>query len=163
MISKTYKAKPNAHLSNADAKRIGAFFDEKFGDAPRTPNDVIRAAKPKRSPIHGDFEWDDAIAGHEHRLWQARHLLNSIEVVFTNGEEKPPTRAFHRVIIESEDDVREAAYVPARVVWENIDYSQQVIARAFQELKNWNARYEQYQDLAPATALVREALEQIAA
>jgi hypothetical protein len=157
-----YRAAPSSRLSHADAARVGAFLERTFGDEPRTPADVVRAAKPKRSPIHDDFEWDDAVAAGEHRLWQARHLLNSIQVVYSNGEQSQPTRAFHRVIVTA-DDEQTAAYVPAEVVWETPDLAAQVVAAAKRELVLWTARYRQYETLASEVAAVDAIAEGIAA
>lgn len=39
------------------------------------PSQVVRAAKPASSPIHDEFEWDDAQAAEQHRLAQARHII----------------------------------------------------------------------------------------
>jgi hypothetical protein len=39
------------------------------------PSEVVAAAKPKSSPLHNEFEWNDTKAGEEYRLYQARHLI----------------------------------------------------------------------------------------
>ena len=44
-------------------------------DGTLSPADVVEAAAPPTSPLHRYFDWDDAHAAHEHRLFQARHLL----------------------------------------------------------------------------------------
>lgn len=46
----------------------------------RTPESLVRAAKNARSPVHKLFEWDDAKAAQEHRLIQARVMVNSLQV-----------------------------------------------------------------------------------
>ena len=40
-----------------------------------TPDQVVRDAAKKTSPLHGEFEWDDAVAGHKYRIEQARTLI----------------------------------------------------------------------------------------
>ena len=40
-----------------------------------SPADVVEAAAPPTSALHRYFDWDNAHAAHEHRLYQARHLL----------------------------------------------------------------------------------------
>lgn len=54
-----------------------------------TPEAVVNAAKPKSSPLHALFEWNDKIAAHEHRLQQANALIRSIVVtVSSNGGQR---------------------------------------------------------------------------
>ena len=40
-----------------------------------TPDNVLKDARKETSPLHGEFEWDDSIAGHKYRLEQARSLI----------------------------------------------------------------------------------------
>lgn len=153
----TYRAAPGSHIRDNDAGVIASFLDKKFGDDPRTPADVVRAARPISSPIHGHFEWDDAAAGGAYRLEQARHMLRSIEVVYANGEEREPSRAYHRVVLLTEDGAQQA-YVPERVVWESPDLAAQVVDKAKRELAGWAARYRNYQELSDLVAAVEEVL-----
>lgn len=161
MIVKSYKAKVGSHLTDKDAERIGKFLEKKMGKVGKDAEEVVRAAQPSHSPIHRDFEWNDEIAGHQYRLEQARKIIRSIMVVYTNGKSTEPTRAFHHVVI-AQDEVRRSAYVPAAVVWETPDYASQVIENARRELETWSIRYREYESLAKAAALVDEALLAIA-
>jgi hypothetical protein len=52
-----------------------------------TPTQVVAAAKDKTSPLHRCFTWDDAVAGHRHRLNEARELIQSIRVI-THKEQR---------------------------------------------------------------------------
>jgi hypothetical protein len=40
-----------------------------------TPEAVVEYAEDPSTTLHSRFEWDDAVAGHLHRLEQARHIL----------------------------------------------------------------------------------------
>lgn len=164
MIVKTYKAKVGARISDEDAERIGQYLEKKVinGDRGVSAEEFVGAARPESSPLHGDLEWDDSVAGHQYRLQQAREILRSIMVVHVNGETSQPTRAFHRVVV-ADDATSRSAYVPASVVWEKQDYAAQVLEKARRELRNWSRRYREYEELAGAAALVSEALELIAA
>ncbi len=53
------------------------------------PAHVVAAARPKTSPLHSRFEWNDGKAAQEHRLWQARQLISVCVEVFSNGESAP--------------------------------------------------------------------------
>jgi hypothetical protein len=54
-----------------------------------TPELIVREAEKKRSPLHNIFEWDDEKAAYNHRLQQARILLNNIQVtIITDGKSR---------------------------------------------------------------------------
>lgn len=44
--------------------------------------DVVEAARPKDSPLHSKFTWDNTKAAESWRYWQARYLINvSVNIV----------------------------------------------------------------------------------
>jgi hypothetical protein len=156
VIERVYLAAPGSHLTDDDATRIGRFLDKRFGDSKRTPEDVVAAARPKRSPIHRDFEWDDAAAATEYRLAQARYLLRSIQVTFRNERDEPqePTRAFHSITYVTAGGTTGRAYLPARVVWAQPELAEQVRERARQRLQAFAAQFRQYEFLSKEVAVV---------
>lgn len=76
-----------------------------------TADIVVDEAKNPRSALHGEFEWDDSKAAHEHRLQHARSLIRSITVVY---EEAEPVRHYVRV---SQD----VGYQPIEAVVKSVD------------------------------------------
>jgi len=54
-----------------------------------TPDLVVQAAQDEQSPIHSIFEWDDGKAAHQHRLWQARRLIRSVQIERPDGKPMP--------------------------------------------------------------------------
>jgi len=48
-----------------------------------TAEKLVRAASNPKHPMHKDFEWDDAKAGHQHRLDQARTYISAVRVMVT--------------------------------------------------------------------------------
>lgn len=44
------------------------------------PETVVAVATPVKHPLHRYFEWDDCVAGHEHRLNQARALIRTVKI-----------------------------------------------------------------------------------
>lgn len=47
-----------------------------------TPDMVLKDAADENSPLHGEFEWDDAKAGHAYRIITARNLIRSIRITY---------------------------------------------------------------------------------
>lgn len=58
------------------------------------PEDVVKAARPKSSPLHDKFDWDDGTAAHNWRLEQARHLIRVFVQVIDTGEGNTESRMF---------------------------------------------------------------------
>lgn len=92
-----------------------------------TPVAVVDHARPVDNPIHGQFEWNDAVAGERYRIDQARSLIRSVKVTVEVEERKIRTVAYVRdpeaptdqqgyrsiVKIATEEDNARAAIVSA--------------------------------------------------
>lgn len=130
-------------MGGLEAQVVGDELDrleKKVGSL--TAETVVKAATPKRSVLHGCFEWDNEKAAHEHRLSQARYILRSIEVVFEEDPEQENSRtieirAFHHV----EKDDGERAYVTLNQARNNENYWQQVKDKALSEIRAWQNKY----------------------
>lgn len=48
---------------------------------PLTRRSIVERAKPKSSPLHRYFDWDDSVAGRRWRLHQAGNLIISVRTV----------------------------------------------------------------------------------
>ena len=102
------------------------------GDDGLKPSFVVQEARNKKSPLHAEFEWDDAKAGHEYRLAQARRLIR-LAVPEVDGRPDPFVHVPPAANEQDEDGgtVREGAYYPTSVVVANTDW----FARALTELQ----------------------------
>lgn len=88
-----YKWKEGSRFSG-DIEAIGEWIDSLDQ---KTPEILVNEAEDKKCPAHNCFTWDDAKAAHQHRLQEARLLVNSI-VVEEEEKERP---AFESVIVEN--------------------------------------------------------------
>lgn len=73
-----------------------------------TPDLVVQAATDEQSPIHSIFEWDDGKAAHQHRLWQARRLIRSVQIERPDGKPMPK---YLSIKIEGDRQYEEASIV----------------------------------------------------
>jgi hypothetical protein len=167
-VAAYYAAAPSSGLSQADAARIGPvvrdLIAEGGGEAPRLRETMVARARPKASPIHKDFEWDDKKAAHAHRLDTAGRLIRSIVIEYktqtpTEDDDTGRVRAFHvvRSTVTADDaDVSPApprkVYVGLKAVVENADYRAEVVERARQEFLALKAKYEFYRKKFPEFA-----------
>lgn len=74
------------------------------------PEDVLKAAEPKGSPLHDICEWNDGDAAHQYRLWQVRTFIGTVSVVYEDRTEK----VFNVESVDYESKVpREWAHIPS--------------------------------------------------
>lgn len=152
-----YLAANGAGFNDAKAKRYGRYLERKVGLGERVvaAEEIVAAARPKRSPIHECFTWDDHEAAEQFRLVEARRLVSHIVRVepLPTGE-TAKVRAFLHVTSETGD----RGYVAETVVWQSENLSQQVVTRAVAELRGWVRRYSVYTQLAGVATRIDEVL-----
>ncbi len=73
-----------------------------------TPEQVLDAARPDESPLHGFFEWDDSAAAEAYRIEQARELIRRVRIEITYQETTIRT-------VQYVQDIGKAAAVPGYV------------------------------------------------
>ena len=116
-----------------------------------TPAAVVDDARPEDAPLHSHFEWDDSVAGEQYRMVQARQLIRSVKVTVQPQPEAAPVqvRVFHNVA----DEDKPRKYVPLRVLMDDPESAQRVLARAWDE---WLQLKRKYADLCGFLPRVRD-------
>lgn len=135
-----YKAADKTQFTDKDAQLIGTFIEKTFPNGVK-PKELVDAARPRSSPIHKYFTWDDSIAAENYRLQEARKLVSCLIVEIDDR----PMRAFHNVRIEKLGKT----YVNFRTASANEDLWDQVIAQALNEVRIWKQKYQTYQQFKP--------------
>jgi hypothetical protein len=99
--------------------------------------DMVEAARPKDSPAHKAFEWNDKKAGHEFRLIQARYWIRRVTII----HEERPVQLVHvpRVAVlsateETEDAGKGGEYKPAEVIVRSPDEFSRALDEALTKL-----------------------------
>lgn len=145
MSAPAYKWRPQSGIK-VDAKVAGKELERiKERDGKITPVALLEDAKARNNPLHKAFEWSDTKAAHEYRLWQARHLINSIIVVVRGGNSeasKTPKRAFISVRVD-----KKKQYSPRAQVLSEADLRLQMVNQAIRELISWRDRYADLDEL----------------
>lgn len=113
------------------------------------PEAVVDAARDEQNPLHSQFEWDDSIAAHQHRLWQARQLLARIVVTM---DQKPAQQMFVSVTT----DRREGGYRLLTDVMSSDELRAQLLLDAKGEMLRFKAKYHQLNELAKVFAAMDE-------
>lgn len=116
-----------------------------------TPVLVVNTARDPQHPLHGHFEWDDARAGEQYRLQQARSLIRSFKVVYRDdGQEQRKVRAYVSTVSEAGPVYRATEEVLSD------DFSRELLMRGLQ--RDLNTLRRKYGHLEEFAALVQQRL-----
>ena len=115
------------------------------------PADVVAFAEDASTALHARFTWDDAVAAHERRLEQARHIIRCSVVVLR--DDQPPIRAY----VSLQDDRGEDSYRSLIDVVSDKGMRATLLAQALAEADSWRARYERFAELRP----IRDAIARV--
>ena len=119
------------------------------------PERVVEAARPKTSPIHDQFEWDNSAAAEKYRLLQASELIRvSVEIIDCGGNRDPVmVRAFTSLTTERGVS---GGYRATVQVLSNKQMREQMLADAIAELQAFEKRYAILKELAGVFAASRK-------
>jgi len=112
---------------------------------------VTWASKHPASATHARFTWDNTVAGHQYRLWQARELITEVEVTYPDGktrqvyvspiQERGPYGGYAALVEVLSDSARRA----------------QFLMQALAEYERVGAKYSDLRELASIRTAVARA------
>lgn len=117
------------------------------------PCDVVQEAKDPENPLHSRFQWDDAKAAEQHRLWQARELI-TVYVEVLPGAKRETTQIY----VSMCGDRREVGggYRHIRDVLADPEARARFLDEGIAELRRSEAKYGKLRELAEVFAALRE-------
>lgn len=161
-MSTVYQWKPGAP-HKADAQKVGERIEvlrRKHGGFV-TPELLVQEARAKASPLHVEFEWNDAKAADAHRLDQARYVLRTIVTTVEVIDREPAVvRAF--VSVQPDEDMAddlEAGYTSLNHALSQPKLRAQVVHQARMEFQALRRKYSELTELADvfrAIDIIRE-------
>lgn len=117
-----------------------------------TPEQVLTAAKPKSSPLHQHFQWDDTEAARQYRMIQAGQLIRRVRITYAPTENKEfRVRAWVNVTPETptEDENPRGHYVPFEIARTNPSYREQLLANARRDADTFRSKYSTLEEVLP--------------
>lgn len=107
---------------------------------------VLEAARPKNSPLHNYFTWEDSRAAERYRLIEAGKLIATVRIEYTpkKAAQVVYTPAFIPTGTNSEG---KRQYYPVEEVTRNEFLQQKALADARCEMEGTRARYSHLVDL----------------
>ena len=116
---------------------------------------VVDDARPKASPLHRYFEWNNTKAAEEYRMDQARHLIQAVTIIREDAPESEPTRAIVTLI---DSPANGSKYYTLGEVQSDSEVREAYLAQALREAHQWMDRYKRFEkELALAFDGIRKA------
>ena len=143
---RNYRANPD------EAQEVFVKLKETVG---LTSHSILREARRRGSPLHGDFEWDDGVAGPLYRLIQARKLVRAIIKV----DPKKDPQDTDSVWVHTTDEGGEGMYESPLVVVRDPTLLSNAIHEARQYLRAGERRWQHLREVTRGFAAARKAFD----
>jgi hypothetical protein len=138
-----YDFRPGRSIRGLNPQAIGERLEAiRAAKGKLTAEDILEDATQEDSPLHNGFEWNDAAAGHQHRLNQARKMVVSIRVL--DSPAAKPTIAY--VSVRTPDKGR--SYVPTIEALSDADLRQRFLVEARTFIESMERRYAHLLDVS---------------
>lgn len=111
------------------------------------PEAVVEFAKNKSTALHKKFEWSEAKAAIEYRLWQAREIINVFVTVLPHPEASGPVRAW--VSLVSDRVAKGGGYRSVESVLSDDEKRAQLLSQALSDFKRVQQQYRLLNELDP--------------
>ncbi len=111
---------------------------------------VVDAARPTDSPIHEDFEWDDAVAAEIHRADRARSMLRSLVITVENADPEP---LFCHVRVDGD-----GGYMETRTALGAVEVREWLLSDARRDAKIFREKYKHLKEMAEVIASIIKAI-----
>lgn len=121
------------------------------------PANVVKAARPEKSPLHSWFDWDETEAAHKWRIHQARNLIRVTVTYTLSGGEKTATRVY----VSLTTDREEGGYRTIVSVMSDPELRAQLLADAFNEMQLFERKYAALQELAGVFVEMRKVRKKV--
>lgn len=109
------------------------------------PQAVVDFARNPKTALHKKFEWNDKKAGEQHRLHQARMIIN-VQVTFLKSKnENVPTMAF---VSLKDDRNREGGYRSIATVLTDEELRAKMVDEAKHDFQIFRRRYQELVELS---------------
>lgn len=152
-IVASWRSDAKKFYKNTDPQKV---YEEisTLGENPQT-EEVLELAKNENSEMHPLFEWDDAKAAHQHRLEQARRIMQDLQIVEVGLNKKQsetievPVRMYYSLKGES-------GYRPTPLIFQDETLHTKLLMTAYGELNAFTKKYSILSELEPVFKAIRE-------
>lgn len=127
-----------------------------------TPENVVKEAKRRGSPLRDYFTWDDSEAARCWRIEQAKHLIRRVRVVVIQGPQEP-VRAFVNLTSDRKPGqggvAGDGLYRPIERVLDDSALRAQLVEDAMHEMRAFKNKYARLTELNEVFAAMDQAIQ----
>ena len=148
-----YKFRPGHHLPpRLDPNKVGVELERlNTKHDGLTPVKIVAAAKPKSSPLHRAFTWDDSEAARKMREHEARQLIRSVVVINSDRAQHPQFTHVTRIVGGEVAD-KENVYLPTISVVADHDLFTDALGKAIGRITEAQRQVADLQQVAKDNA-----------
>ena len=144
-IKYQFAAMPGGVLNNTTAVVVGESLNAiEARDGAIKPAAVVAEARPKASPLHSLFTWDNSKAAELYRLDEARNIIRSVRIIRMDipAAEQHCIRAkVHVQAHDKEDEFEGPGYIGFARAIDDQRYLDQILTAARTEMNSWARKY----------------------
>lgn len=130
------------HKESIVAKELARIYERDGGVRASV---VVDEAKPKDSPLHDSFEWNNGKAGAQYRMIQARKLIRRVKIEF---EDAPVVLVNVPSVVTISNPDNEGVYKPPSVIVESVSEYTRALAAALSKLNAAQAAVDHLRNAA---------------
>lgn len=119
-----------------------------------TPEQVLNAARDKKSIMHQFFEWNDTVAAEKYRKMQAQQLI--LKIAYVKDEKDTQQKRYYHNISYSTGE-----YHPVEYVFQHEDAYSMLKKRAIDYLRNAEKKFAEIEELQSVWHLIKQVLDDI--
>lgn len=108
---------------------------------------LVNAATPEEHPLHGRFEWNDGVAGHEYRKVQAAELIRSVRVHYGAGDEGDG-KSVRQWVSSTRSESEDRSYQPVEEVLADPFAQKLLLQECKREWKSFERKFGHLQEFA---------------
>lgn len=155
------KGEPRANVIRRTIQRV----IDKEGSI--TSNRLVELAKSKRFPLNKDFEWDNDIAGHRHRLKQATDMILAQRLIVQvtehdDGTARAVARAASKVQTQQVRKLisrgRNMGYIPRPEAVDDTEVRQHMVEVKISQLRTWLGETVDLEQFSPELKKLRKVI-----
>ena len=118
------------------------------------PQAVVEYAKNPETALHSHFTWDDSVAAHSHRLWQARQLIRVSVTVMETQDGPKDVKAFVSLTPDRSDVG--GGYRVLSTVLNDAEQREQLLEDALAELNAFKCKYQDLKELSGVMSAIKK-------
>lgn len=140
--AKRYQFRDSSTVRGVDAQTAGEELERIHAKrGVLQAQDVVQESRPDDAPLHPVFEWRDQVAAENYRVWQARNLIKSVEVVVQDAGQDSRTPVYVHCP-QPQQDGSKSGYQPVDMVVNRPDLYAIAVAECARKLAEAEASLE---------------------